>query len=122
MALDGFRRVLADITRMSLQPDITKTAGISEGREICRLVIECGQARLSAHVWRADRPLRQRAPERGDRLVCHGWRWIRMPNPLFELLLNDAPTVADGQLQLPAGVGLGDDLLRPGAFEAAEVR
>ena len=23
-----------------------------------------------------------------------------MPNPLFELLLNDAPTIADGQLQL----------------------
>jgi hypothetical protein len=44
-----------------------------------------------------------------------------MPNPLFEQLLNTQPKVSDGWLQLPAGAGLGDDLLRSGAFEAAEV-
>jgi D-galactarolactone cycloisomerase len=119
--LDGFRRVLADVTPDVLQPDITKTAGISDGRAICRLVISAGK-RACLHMYGG--PIGLYASAHLSAAIT-GMSWLEMdsmPNPLFELLLNDAPTIADGQLQLPAGVGLGDDLLRPGAFEAAEVR
>ena len=34
--LEGFQRLIEDIDPEVVQPDITKTGGISEGREICR--------------------------------------------------------------------------------------
>jgi L-alanine-DL-glutamate epimerase-like enolase superfamily enzyme len=54
-----------------------------------------------------------------------GMSWLEMdsmPNPLFEMLLPQAPQVSDGRLALPKGAGLGDDLFRESVFEKFEVR
>jgi len=118
---DAFRRLLADIAPDVLQPDITKTAGISEGGEICRLIISAGK-RACLHMYGG--PIGLYASAHLSAAI-DGVSWLEMdalPNPLFDLLLNDAPRVQDGQLYLPSGAGLGDNLLRPGAFDAAEVR
>jgi hypothetical protein len=51
--------------------------------------------------------------------------WLEMdsmPNPLFEMLLPEAPVVREGKLLLPEGPGLGDDLLREEVFENFEIR
>jgi D-galactarolactone cycloisomerase len=118
---DGFRRLLADIAPDVLQPDITKTAGISEGGDICRLIMSAGK-RACLHMYGG--PIGLYASAHLSAAI-DGVSWLEMdamPNPLFELLLNDEPRVRDGQLYLPIGAGLGDNLLRPGAFDAAEVR
>jgi L-alanine-DL-glutamate epimerase-like enolase superfamily enzyme len=54
-----------------------------------------------------------------------GMSWLEMdsmPNPLFEMLLPEAPVVREGKLLLPEGPGLGDDLLREEVFENFEIR
>jgi L-alanine-DL-glutamate epimerase-like enolase superfamily enzyme len=54
-----------------------------------------------------------------------GVSWLEMdsmPNPLFEMLLPEAPVVREGKLLLPEGPGLGDDLLREEVFENFEIR
>jgi L-alanine-DL-glutamate epimerase-like enolase superfamily enzyme len=54
-----------------------------------------------------------------------GMSWLEMDsksNPLFEMLLENAPQVKEGKLVLPAGAGLGDGLLRAEIFERFEVR
>jgi len=116
----GFSQVLADINPDVLQPDISKTAGISEGRDICRLIIEAGK-RACLHMYGG--PIGLYASAHLSAAMA-GISWLEMdsmPNPLFEHLLNTQPRLSDGRLELPVGAGLGDDLLRSGAFEAAEV-
>lgn len=118
--IDGFCRLLADISPDVLQPDISKTAGISEGRDICRRIIGAGK-RACLHMYGG--PIGLYASAHLSAAIA-GMSWLEMdsmPNPLFELLLNDEPRVVDGQLELPAGAGLGDNLIRSGAFDAAEV-
>jgi L-alanine-DL-glutamate epimerase-like enolase superfamily enzyme len=112
--------LLADISPDVLHPDISKTAGISEGRDICRRIIGAGK-RACLHMYGG--PIGLYASAHLSAAVA-GMSWLEMdsmPNPLFELLLNDEPRVVDGQLELPAGAGLGDNLIRSGAFDAAEV-
>jgi D-galactarolactone cycloisomerase len=118
--VDGFQRLLTDIAPDVLQPDITKTAGISAGADICRLIMGAGK-RACLHMYGGPVGLYASAHLSA---AIDGVSWLEMdamPNPLFELLLNEEPTVRNGQLYLPNGAGLGEDLLRPGAFDAAEV-
>ncbi|MGE3064871.1 MAG: mandelate racemase/muconate lactonizing enzyme family protein [Hyphomicrobiaceae bacterium] len=116
----GFRRVLDEIGPDVVQPDITKTGGISEGREICRDILAAGK-RACLHMYGGPVGLYASAHLSA---AIDGMSWLEMDsksNPLFDMLLNDAPVVHDGRLALPRGAGLGDNLLREDAFARAEV-
>jgi L-alanine-DL-glutamate epimerase-like enolase superfamily enzyme len=119
--LDGFRRILDIVHPDVAQPDITKTAGISEGRDICREIIAAGP-RACLHMYGGPIGLYASAHLTA---AIDGMSWLEMdsmPNPLFEMLLPEAPVVREGKLLLPEGPGLGDDLLREEVFENFEIR
>jgi L-alanine-DL-glutamate epimerase-like enolase superfamily enzyme len=119
--LDGFRRILDIVHPDVAQPDITKTAGISEGRDICREIIAAGP-RACLHMYGGPIGLYASAHLTA---AIDGVSWLEMdsmPNPLFEMLLPEAPVVREGKLLLPEGPGLGDDLLREEVFENFEIR
>src|SRR5262249_57293852 len=86
----GFSHVLADFSPDVLQPDISKTGGISEGRDICRLIIAAGK-RACLHMYGG--PIGLYASAHLGAAVA-GMAWLEMdsiPNPPFEPLLHDAP-------------------------------
>ncbi|WP_311031312.1 mandelate racemase/muconate lactonizing enzyme family protein [Mesorhizobium koreense] len=119
--LDGFRRILDIVHPDVAQPDITKTAGLSEGRDICRAIIAAGP-RACLHMYGGPIGLYASAHLTA---AIDGMSWLEMdsmPNPLFEMLLPEAPVVREGKLLLPEGPGLGDDLLREEVFENFEIR
>jgi L-alanine-DL-glutamate epimerase-like enolase superfamily enzyme len=119
--LGGFRQILDLVRPEIVQPDITKTAGISEGRDICRAIIAAGP-RACLHMYGG--PIGLYASAHLSAAI-DGMSWLEMdsmPNPLFEMLLPQAPQVSDGRLALPKGAGLGDDLFRESVFEKFEVR
>jgi L-alanine-DL-glutamate epimerase-like enolase superfamily enzyme len=119
--LAGFRQILDIVQPDIVQPDLTKTAGISEGRDICRAIIAAGP-RACLHMYGG--PIGLYASAHLTAAV-DGVSWLEMdsmPNPLFEMLLSEAPTVRGGRLALPEGAGLGDNLLREEVFEKFEVR
>lgn len=118
---EGFRRLVQEIDPEIVQPDITKTGGLSEGREICRELVRAGK-RVCLHMYGGPVGLHASAHLAA---AMDGVSWLEMdsmPNPLFDKLLRDAPVVRDGRLMLPAGTGLGDDLVSAKAFDDAEVR
>jgi L-alanine-DL-glutamate epimerase-like enolase superfamily enzyme len=117
----AFRRLVEDIGPDVLQPDITKTAGISEGREICRHIIGAGK-RACLHMYGGPVGLYASAHLTA---AIDGISWLEMdslPNPLFDLLLEEAPVIRNGKLSLPTGAGLGENLVREGTFDAFEIR
>jgi L-alanine-DL-glutamate epimerase-like enolase superfamily enzyme len=118
--LAGFRQIL-DIVRPDIvQPDLTKTAGISEGRDICRAILAAGP-RACLHMYGG--PIGLYASAHLSAAI-DGMSWLEMdsmPNPLFEMLLPEAPDVREGRLALPQGAGLGDGLFREEMFEKFEV-
>jgi D-galactarolactone cycloisomerase len=117
---EGFRRLVQEINPEVVQPDITKTGGLSEGREICRELVRTGK-RVCLHMYGGPIGLYASAHLAA---AMDGVSWLEMdskPNPLFEKLLRGAPVVRDGWLMLPAGTGLGDDLVSAKAFDDAEV-
>jgi L-alanine-DL-glutamate epimerase-like enolase superfamily enzyme len=119
--LEGFRQILDVVRPDIVQPDITKTAGISDGREICRAIIAAGP-RACLHMYGG--PIGLYASAHLSAAI-DGMSWLEMdsmPNPLFEMLLPQAPQVNDGKLALPKGAGLGDNLFRESVFEKFEVR
>lgn len=118
---DGFRDLVREIDPEIVQPDITKTGGLSEGREICRELVRAGK-RVCLHMYGGPVGLYASAHLAA---ATDGISWLEMdsmPNPLFDKLLRDAPVVRDGRLTLPAGAGLGDDLVSARVFEEAELR
>ena len=100
-----FARVLelgADV----VQPDITKSGGITEGLEIGRAVVAAGR-RLCFHMFGGAVGLFASAHLAA---AIDGADWLEMdanPNPLLEETLSVRPTVADGALVLPDEPGLG---------------
>jgi L-alanine-DL-glutamate epimerase-like enolase superfamily enzyme len=118
--LDGFRRILDDIRPDATQPDITKTGGISEGREICRLILDRGN-RACLHMYGGPVGLYASAHLSA---AIDGMSWLEMdslPNPLFAKLLRAEPSVIDGKLVLPEGAGMGDTLIDDSVFDEAEI-
>jgi L-alanine-DL-glutamate epimerase-like enolase superfamily enzyme len=118
--LSGFRRLLDDVAPDVVQPDITKTGGISEGREICRAILNAGK-RACLHMYGG--PVGTYASAHLSAAI-DGMSWLELdsqPNPLFEMLLRQEPTVSAGQLKLPSGNGIGDGLINDCVFEAAEI-
>jgi D-galactarolactone cycloisomerase len=117
----GFRRLLEDIDPEVVQPDITKTGGFSEGREICQTLLNAGR-RVCLHMYGGPIGLYASAHLAA---AIDGLAWLEMdsmPNPLFDKLLLKVPIVRDGQLMLPQGAGLGDELVSQKVFDEAEVR
>jgi L-alanine-DL-glutamate epimerase-like enolase superfamily enzyme len=117
----GFQHLLDEIDPDVVQPDITKTGGISEGRDICRRILGAGK-RACLHMYGGPVGLYASAHLSA---AIEGMSWMEMdslPNPLFEMLLDHEPVVRNGKLQLPKGAGLGDNLVRDKVFDEAEVR
>ncbi len=102
---------LADV----VQPDITKTGGVSEGLEIGRRAVAVGR-KLCLHMFGGAVGLYASAHVTA---AIAGAHWLEMdanPNPLLDLTLEQKPAVEDGALLLPSGDGLGVTLA-PGAVE-----
>jgi L-alanine-DL-glutamate epimerase-like enolase superfamily enzyme len=93
---------LADV----VQPDITKTGGLSEGFEIGRRAIAAGR-RLCFHMFGGAVGLYASAHLAA---ALDGAHWLEMdanPNPLLDLTVAETPVVEKGALLLPTGDGLG---------------
>lgn len=104
--LDGIAALMTDWNPDIVQPDITKTAGITEGRVIARNVVGAGR-RLCLHM--AGGPIGQFASGHLA-AATDGADWVEMdcnPNPLFDTVCDHSPTVEDGDMVLPPGPGLG---------------
>lgn len=92
-----------------VQPDITKTLGISEGLPVGRRVVAAGK-RLCFHMYGG--PLGVYASAELAAAIA-GSDWIETdanPNPLYERLVDRQPVVRDGALLLSDRPGLGADL------------
>lgn len=92
-----------------VQPDISKTGGISEGREIARAVVASGR-RLCFHMFGGPIGLYTSAHLAA---ATDGADWLEMdanPNPLFATVVTVPPRVENGELLLPEGPGLGIEL------------
>ncbi len=117
--LAGFRHILDTIRPDVVQPDITKTGGISEGGRICREILAAGR-RACLHMYGGPVGLYASAHLSA---AIDGMSWLEMdslPNPLFDMLLEEAPVVEDGRLRLSGAPGLGD-VVRQEVFERFEV-
>lgn len=98
-----------------VQPDITKTLGISEGLEVGKAAVAAGR-RLCFHMFGGAVGLYASAHLTA---AIDGAHWLEMdanPNPLLAETLDVQPVVEDGALLLPAGPGLGVQLV-PGAVD-----
>ncbi len=105
--VDGLERCIESPARV-IQPDITKTLGISEGLVVGRRVIAAGK-RLCFHMYGGPIGLvasaQLTAALRGD--------WLEMdanPNPLYDRVVATPPVVRDGCLILDGTPGLGATL------------
>ena len=98
-----------------VQPDITKTGGMSEGQVIGRKAVAAGK-KLCFHMFGGAVGLYASAHLTA---AIDGAHWLEMdanPNPLLEHSLDVKPRVVDGDLLLPTGPGLGVRLV-PDAVE-----
>ena len=100
-----FEQVIA-IGADVVQPDITKSLGITEGLEVGRRIVAAGR-RLCFHMYGGAVGLYASAHLAA---AIDGADWLEMdamPNPLLDETLTTRPTVIDGALVLPDGPGLG---------------
>lgn len=94
------------------QPDVSKTGGLTEAFEVCRLSAGTGTA-IWPHMYggavgfAATLQLAACAPE------VEQVEYDVRANPLRDPLLADPPIPADGVIGLPAGPGLGVELAAP---------
>ena len=99
----GFRAILDIVGPDIVQPDITKTGRHQRGPRYLPRHHRGGPARLPAHVWRADRALRQRASQRPRSTACPGWRWIRCPTRCSRCCCRKLPSCEMANCCLPTG-------------------
>lgn len=108
----GLEEITALMDRLDpavIQPDITKTAGFSEGREIARAVISQGR-RLCLHMFGGAVGLYSSAHLTA---AIAGSDWLEMdanPNPLYDNVLNVVPQVEEDMLLLTGKPGLGVEI------------
>ncbi|MBM3599883.1 MAG: mandelate racemase/muconate lactonizing enzyme family protein [Alphaproteobacteria bacterium] len=108
--LDGLQACI-DSPAQVIQPDITKTLGISEGLEAGRRVVAAGK-RLCFHMYGG--PLGVRASAELSAAIA-GSDWLETdanPNPLYDRLVDAPLLVRNGRLLLSERPGLGVDLAR----------
>ena len=107
--LDGIAAAMAAYAPAVVQPDISKTGGVTEGRGIARAVVASGR-RLCFHMFGGPVGLFASAHLAA---ATDGADWVEMdanPNPLFETVVTAPPRVEDGCLVLGDGPGLGVEL------------
>ncbi|HET6520207.1 MAG TPA: mandelate racemase/muconate lactonizing enzyme family protein [Geminicoccaceae bacterium] len=107
--LGGIAAAMESYAPAVVQPDISKTGGITEGREIARAVVASGR-RLCLHMFGGPVGLFASAHLAA---ATDGADWVEMdanPNPLFGTVVTEPPRVVDGHLLLPDGPGLGIEL------------
>ena len=117
--LDGFDRLLADFDPAIVQPDITKTGGISRGKVICERMA-ARRKRVCLHMYGGPVGLYASAHLTA---AIESVSWLEMealPNPIFERILDAEPIVRDGELSLPPGPGIGS-VFREDVMRAADV-
>ncbi len=110
--LQGLTRLVDTIAPAVVQPDITKTSGVSEGFAIGRMVVAAGK-RLCFHMFGGPVGLYTSAHLAA---AIDGSDWVEMdanPNPLFDTVVDIPPAVENGCLRLPAGSGLGIEIREP---------
>ena len=110
---------LADCDPDIVQPDITKTGGITRGRLICERMLGAGKP-VCLHMYGGPVGLYASAHLMA---AIAGTMWLEMeatPNPIFARLLNAPPVVAGGALVLPDAPGIGVSL-DVGAIRAGDV-
>ncbi len=101
-ALDEVIAMGADV----VQPDITKTCGITEGLEIGRRVVSAGR-KLCLHMFGGAVGLYASAHLTA---AIDGAHWLEIdanPNPLLDDVLDVRPVIQNGFMALPQGPGLG---------------
>ena len=101
----GFRTLLAEIDPDWVQPDITKTAGISMGGRLCAMGRQAGK-KVALHMYGGPVGLYASAQLAAARPDVDLVEMDAKPNPLFAHL-ESPPEVAGGRLRLPEGPGLG---------------
>lgn len=107
--LDGITAIMDAYNPSIVQPDITKTAGITEGLEIARAVVARGK-RLCFHMFGGAVGLYGSAHLAA---AVEGADWLEMdanPNPLYEKTVNVPPRVEWDELLLTGKAGLGIEL------------
>ena len=105
---DGFARLLDEIAPQVVQPDLTKTAGLSRGRTIVGQVGSPGRS-VCLHMYGGPVGLYASAHLAAAVEAVDLVEMDSKANPLFGLLAAP-PQVADGALRLPDAPGLGVDL------------
>lgn len=104
--IDGFDRLLADCQPDIVQPDITKTGGITHGRVIGARMLAAGKP-VCLHMYGGPVGLYASAHLMA---ALAGTMWLEMeatPNPIFAKLLGAPPAVDGGALHLTDAPGLG---------------
>jgi D-galactarolactone cycloisomerase len=107
--LESYRQLIASCNPRVVQPDLTKTSGISEGREIAKLVIGQGR-RLCLHILAGPVGLMASA---NFMAAMDGTDILEMdvrPMAFYAAVLGGKPVVKDGWLELSRRPGLGIDL------------
>ena len=108
--VDGLDRCIESPAQV-IQPDITKTLGISEGLVVGRRVIAAGK-RLCFHMYGGPIGLIASAQLTA---ALKGADWLEMdanPNPLYDRVIETPPRLRDGCLVLDNTPGLGLTLAR----------
>jgi L-alanine-DL-glutamate epimerase-like enolase superfamily enzyme len=101
----GFATLLAEIDPDWVQPDITKTAGITKGGELCAMAKAAGK-QVGLHMYGGPVGLYASAQLAAARADIDLVEMDAKSNPLFAHL-ERPPEVRDGRLLLPTGPGLG---------------
>jgi L-alanine-DL-glutamate epimerase-like enolase superfamily enzyme len=101
----GFRTLLDQIDPEWVQPDITKTAGITIGGRLCAMGKAAGK-NVALHMYGGPVGLYASAQLAAAQDDVDLVEMDAKPNPLFAHL-ERAPEVIDGRLQLSDGPGLG---------------
>jgi len=102
--LDGLRACI-DSDAGVIQPDITKTLGISDGLIVGERVLAAGK-RLCFHMYGGPVGLAASA----QLSAALGADWLEMdgnPNPLYERVISSPPRIDNGDLLLDPSPGLG---------------
>jgi L-alanine-DL-glutamate epimerase-like enolase superfamily enzyme len=103
--VDGLDEVIA-LGADVVQPDITKTAGITAGLEIGRRVVAAGR-KLCLHMYGGGLGVLASAHLTA---AIDGAHWLETDaneNPLYDEVFAPAIRIAGGELELPEGPGLG---------------
>jgi L-alanine-DL-glutamate epimerase-like enolase superfamily enzyme len=103
--VDGLDEVIA-LGADVVQPDITKTAGITAGLEIGRRVVAAGR-KLCLHMYGGGLGVLASAHLTA---AIDGAHWLETDaneNPLYDEVFSPAIRIAGGELELPPGPGLG---------------